>query len=271
VTDAPRFGRALEHDSVLHRRNPTVKLVVLLVVSTALLAPVDVATPLLVGALLLPAAAVVGRLPASTLARTALAFTPFAVSIFVVNAVTREGTVVARVAGFEVTGTGLTVGASLALRTLVVGLLAFVLTATTDGPRLMTSLHQHARLPAHVTYAILAGYRVLEGLPGAWTTIRRAQAVRDPGRRRGTPLPRDPASLARAAFALLVGALRQGERLATSLQLRGLGSGPRTVHRPVPLGPADAALAAVALGACGLALVVTWRLGWLVTWGTLAG
>ncbi|MBT0994711.1 energy-coupling factor transporter transmembrane protein EcfT [Cellulomonas sp. DKR-3] len=271
MSGAPRFGRALEHDSVLHRRNPTVKLVVLLVVSTVLLVPVDVATPLLVGLLLVPAGAAAGRLPVRTLTRAALAFAPFALSILAVNAVTRDGPVVARVAGMEVTGTGLTVGTSLALRTLVVGLLAFVLTATTDGPRLMTSLHQHARLPAHVTYAVLAGYRVLEGLPEAWTTIRRAQAVRDPGRRRGAPLPRDPASLARAAFALLVGALRQGERLATSLQLRGLGSGPRTVHRPVPLGPADAVLAASALGTCALVVLVTWRLGWLLTWGTLAG
>lgn len=271
MTAPPGFGRALDHDSVLHRRNPTVKLAVLLVVGVALLVPVDVATPALVGLLLVPAAAVAGRLTAGTLVRAALAFLPFALSILAVNAVTRDGAVVARAAGFEVTTTGLAVGASLALRTLVVGLLAFAFTATTDGPRLMTSLHQHARLPAHVTYAVLAGYRVLEGLPDAWTTIRRAQAVRDPARRRGAPLPRDPASLARAAFALVVGALRQGERLATSLQLRGLGSGPRTVHRPVPLGAADAGLAAIALGACGLVLLVTWRLGVLVTWGTLAG
>ncbi len=260
-----RFGRALAHDSVLHRRNPTVKLVVLLAVSSALLVPVDVATPALVGLLLVPAAALAGRLPARTLATACAAFAPFAASLLAVNAVTRDGDVLARVAGLEVTRTGLVVGTSLAIRTLVVGALAVVFTATTDGPRLMTSLHQHARLPARVTYAILAGYRVLEGLPEAWTTIRRAQAVRDPSRRRGAPLPRDPASLARAAFALLVGALRQGERLSVTLQLRGLGAGPRTVLRPVPLAAADAALALVALGACGLALLASWRAGWLLT------
>lgn len=263
------FGRALAHDSVLHRRNPTVKLVVLLVVSSVLLVPVDLATPALVGLLLVPAAAVAGRLPARTLATACAAFAPFAVSLLAVNAVTRDGEVLARLAGLEVTRTGLLVGTSLALRTLVVGALAVVFTATTDGPRLMTSLHQHARLPARVTYAILAGYRVLEGLPDAWTTIRQAQAVRDPSRRRGDPLPRDPRSLARAAFALLVGALRQGERLAVTLQLRGLGSGPRTVLRPVPLAAADAALAAVALGACALVLVVSWRAGWLLTWSAV--
>lgn len=266
---APRFGRALEHDSVLHRRNPTVKLLVLLAVSSVLLVPVDIATPSLVGLALVPAAVAAGRLPVRTLATTCAAFAPFACSLLAVNAVTREGEVVAQVAGLEVTRTGLVVGASLAVRTLVVGALAVVFTATTDGPRLMTSLHQHARLPARVTYAILAGYRVLEGLPDAWTTIRRAQAVRDPTRRRGAPLPRDPASLGRAAFALLVGALRQGERLATTLQLRGLGSGPRTVHRPVRLGLADAVLVLVALGVCALVVAATSWAGWLLTWSTL--
>ena len=264
-----RFGQALSHDSVLHRRNPTVKLVVLLAVSCVLLAPVDVATPTLVGVLLVPAAAIAGRVPVRTLTTTAAAFAPFALSLLAVNAVTREGEVLARVAGLEVTRVGLVVGASLALRTIVVGALTVVFTATTDGPRLMTSLHQHARLPAPVTYAVLAGYRVLEGLPESWTTIRRAQAVRDPTRTRGAPLPRDPGSLARAAFALLVGALRQGERLSITLQVRGLGAGPRTVLRPVPLGAADAVLALVALGTCALASLASWRCGWLLTWSTL--
>ncbi|WP_421741064.1 energy-coupling factor transporter transmembrane component T [Cellulomonas sp.] len=96
---------------------------------------------------------------------------------------------------------------------------------------------------------MLAGYRVLEDLPERWTTIRQAQSVRDPRRRAGTP-PRDPGSLTRAAFTLLVVALRQGERMAIAMETRGLGSGPRTVHRPVALDHRDALFAAVVLGAC---------------------
>ena len=158
-----------------------------------------------------------------------------------VNAVTRDGAALAVVAGLEVTSTGVSIGASLALRTVLVGTLAVAFTLTTDGARLMTSLHQHARLGARPTFAVLAGYRVLEDLPERWTTIRRAQSVRDPRHRPGA-LPRDPGSLLRAAFTLLVVALRQGERLAIAMETRGLGSGPRTVHRPVRLGRRDAAV-----------------------------
>ena len=107
---------------------------------------------------------------------------------------------------------------------------------------------------------MLAGYRVLEDLPERWTTIRQAQSVRDPRLRRGT-LPRDAGSLSRAAFTLLVVALRQGERMAIAMETRGLGSGPRTVHRPVALDRRDAVFAALVLGVCLLVVLVSWRSG----------
>ncbi|MBO3083964.1 energy-coupling factor transporter transmembrane component T family protein [Cellulomonas fengjieae] len=262
------LGQALPHDSVLHRRNPTVKLAVFLVVSLVLLVPVDPWTPLALLLLALPAVACAGRIPLPVLGRAALLFGPFACSLLAVNAVTRDGPVVADVAGLQATSTGLAIGVALALRTVLVGTLAVAFSLTTDGARLMTSLHQHARLGARPTFAVLAGYRVLEDLPQRWTTIRQAQSVRDPRHRAGR-LPRDPASLARAAFALLVVALRQGERMAIAMETRGLGSGPRTVHRPVALDRRDAVFAVVVLSVCGLVVLASWRAGVLRTWSTV--
>jgi energy-coupling factor transporter transmembrane protein EcfT len=261
------LGRALAHDSVLHRRNPTVKLAVLLVVSLLVLVPVDPWTPLVLLALAAPAVVHAGRIPWSALGRATLLLAPFAFSLLAVNAVTRDGPVVAEVLGLEVTRTGVQVGAALAARTVLVGTLAVAFTLTTDGARLMTSLHQHARLGARPTFAVLAGYRVLEDLPERWTTIRQAQSVRDPRLRPGA-LPRDARSLARAAFTLLVVALRQGERMAIAMETRGLGSGPRTVHRPVALDRRDAVFAGIVLGACLLVVLLSWRAGVLRTWAT---
>ena len=278
------FGRALPHDSALHRRNPTVKLAVFFVVSLVLLVPVDPWTPLALLVVTVPAVVGAGRIPWRTLGRAAALFAPFALSLLTVNAVTRDGPVIARILGLEATSTGLSIGAALALRTVLVGTLAVVFTLTTDGARLMTSLHQHAGLGARPTFAVLAGYRVLEDLPERWTTIRQAQSARDPRRRPGT-LPRDAASLARAAFGLLVVALRQGERMAIAMETRGLGSGlgsrpgtrpsirpgtrPRTVHRPVALDCRDAVFALVVLGTCALVVLASWRAGILQTWATV--
>lgn len=285
----PGFGRPLAHDSVLHRRNPTVKLAVLLVVSTVLLAVVDPWTPLALWLLALVAVAWAGRIPWRLLLRAQLVFGPFALSILAVNCVTRDGPVVAAVGPFEVTGPGLAIGLSLMLRTLLVGTLSVAYVLTTDGARLMTSLHQHVRLGARPTYAVLAGYRMLEQLPERWTTIRLAQAAREPARadrrgsaptsgRRGRPgraggrrLPASPRALARAAFTLLVVTLRQAERMAIAMETRGLGAGPRTVHAPVALDRRDAAFAAVTVGVCVAVIATAARLGVLASWGATPG
>lgn len=272
----PGFGRPLAHDSVLHRRNPTVKLAVLLVVSVLVLGVVDPWTPLALWVLALGAVARAGRVPWRLLLRAQLLFGPFALSVLAVSCVTRDGPVVAVLGPFQVTGPGLTIGLSLMLRTLLVGTLSVAFVLTTDGARLMTSLHQHLRLGARPTYAVLAGYRMLEQLPERWVTIRLAQAAREPaphpdrpraGRLRPGGLPVSPRALARAAFTLLVVTLRQGERMAVAMETRGLGAGPRTVHAPVALDARDAVLALVTLGTCGAVLAATAWLGVLVSWG----
>jgi energy-coupling factor transporter transmembrane protein EcfT len=113
-----------------------------------------------------------------------------------------------------------------------------------------------------VAYALLAAYRLLDDLPARWNTIVRAHAVRIPGRAPGRS-PRSPRFLARAAFTLLVVSLRQAERLATTLELRGLGTGPRTTWKPTPVDRGDWLLLAVVLGGLVAVLVVSAARGWL--------
>ena len=263
----PAFGRALPHDSALHRRNPTVKLVVLLLLSTGVVAVFDPWTPAALYLVALPSVLLAGRIPWRVLASAQLFFAPFALSILVVNAVTRPGEPVA-VGPLEATDLGLTVGLSLMARTMLVGLLSTTFVLTTDGARLMTSLHQHARLGSRGTYAVLAGYRMLEQLPERWATIRQAQSARDV-RRPGAGPPRSPRALARASFTLLVVTLRQSERLATAMETRGLGSGPRTVFRPVELGRGDAVFAVVTLGVASAVVALSAATGVLASWGAL--
>ncbi|MBB2921359.1 energy-coupling factor transporter transmembrane component T [Cellulomonas cellasea] len=247
------FGRPLAHDSVLHRRNPTVKLAVLLVVSTVLLAVVDPWTPLALWVLALVAVARAGRIPWRLLLRAQLLFGPFAVSILAVNCVTRDGPVVGVLGPFEVTGPGLAIGLSLMLRTLLVGTLSVAFVLTTDGARLMTSLHQHVRLGARPTYAVLAGYRMLEHLPERWTTIRLAQAAREPGRARlrgPAPVGRRPARTGRAQQD---DSARQDDSAWQDAAARRDGRARRGGGTRLPVSPRALARAAFAL------LVVTLR------------
>lgn len=262
----PAFGRPLAGDSVLHRRDPTVKLGVLLVICLALTAVTDPITPAVLYLLTWPVALAAGRIPAGTLLRAHLPFAAFALSLLMVNAFSRPGQAVAYLGPVAISAEGLSIGAGLAIRTLFIGVASVTFVLTTDGARLMTSLHQHLRLDGRFAYAVLAGYRLLEQLPETWSTIRAAQAARDP-RRRG--VSRSPRALLRAAFTLLVTSLRRAERMSIALETRGLGADRRTIAAPSPLGRADALLAVTALGSTAVVLLASWQAGTLRGLGAL--
>ena len=229
-------------DSPLARRNPTVKFALLVVVSLALLFVFEPLTPAVLYVVALLAVVAGSGIGPRLLLLGHLPFVGVAVGLLLVNALSRPGTEIARLGLLRVTEEGVEVGAALGLRTLVIGVLALGFVVSTDGVRLMTSLHQHARLGLRFTYAVLAGYRTLEELPREWQLIRHAHAVRTrPGSGGGV------SGFARAGFALLVVSLRRGERLAMALESRGLGLAPRTIWRPVALTGADAVFAAASL------------------------
>ncbi|MEJ5868244.1 energy-coupling factor transporter transmembrane component T [Pseudokineococcus sp. 5B2Z-1] len=255
--------------SVLARRDPVVKLAHVLAVSLGALLVLDPVTPAVLYALGLVGAVLGARVPPRTLAVAHAPFVAFAVGQVLVNALSRPGVVVASPGPLRVTVEGLEVGVALGLRTLLVGVLAIAFVASTSPVRLMTSLQQNARLSPRVTYAVLAGYRMLQEMPREWDVLRAAHAVRAPLRRDGTPV-RSPRVLLGAVFGLLVVSVRKGERMSQSLEQRGLGLEPRTTWRPSPLSRGDAVMAVVVVGAVVVVLGASAALGVLEGPGTLS-
>jgi len=246
--------------SWLAARNPSVVLALLTALSGLTLLLTDPFALAVLYAVLALAVLPAARLRPWRFLRAQLPFVAFGVGLLTVNALARPGEVVWPDLPVRVTAEGLTIGAALALRTLVIGAGAVAFVATVEPRRLMVSLVQHARVSPRYAYALLAGYRLLGVLPQQWRTITRAHAVRAPlrerGRRRGRPRL-GVRALGRCAFTLLVTSIRSAERIAFALESRGLGSGPRTVWRPVALGWPDAALVgAVTLVAVGVLVLV---------------
>src|SRR5690606_9721206 len=159
---------SIHADSPLARRNPAVKLGLLTAVSLVAVFLLDPVTPAALYVLALAAVAASVRAPARTLALAHIPFALFAVGILVVNVLTRPGTVLWQAGPLRVTAEGLEIGAALAIRTLLIGVLAVGFLLSTDGVALMTSLHQNVRLGPRLTYAVLAGYRMLQEMPREW-------------------------------------------------------------------------------------------------------
>jgi energy-coupling factor transport system permease protein len=237
----------------MRHRNPVAKLGAALLLTVVLLATVDPVTPAIVLAAELAVAPLFG-VRYRTLVRRAWPVLLSAAGVvlsLVLFAAERTGAKLVELGPFDIT-TGLLVTAlALSLRLLAVGLPGVLVFASTDPTDLTDALVQNTKAPPRFAIGALAAFRLVPLLGAEWQQLslaRRARGV-EAGRLR---------LFASTAFALLVGAIRRGTRLAVAMDARGFDSGvPRTVARPQHLGPADAALIVGAVAVAGIALTVS--------------
>lgn len=139
----------------------------------------------------------------------------------------------------------MTVGISLAIRTILIGVISLVFIITTNPVALMTSLYQHKLLSAKVSDAVLTGFRIVQLLKHDWSLIIAAHTIRQPKLHKRRFLYYFKSRVQslhiyrKAFFALLINSIRRAKRIAYSLETRGLGLNPRTIWCPVSLTTVD--------------------------------
>ncbi len=147
-------------------------------------------------------------------------------------------------------------GATWGVRVLALALPGVLLVASTDPVRLADALTIHWRLSTRFAYGALAALRLVPLLATEWETIRLAR------RARGMDAGWNPVARVRlfgsTAFALLVGAIRRGTRLATAMDARGFDSGiARTNARGSVLRRRDAVVVVAAAAVCAAAVTLS--------------
>jgi energy-coupling factor transport system permease protein len=169
----------------------------------------------------------------------------------------RSGSVIVALGPIVVTTGVLGDALALSLRLVAISLPGIVIFATVDPTDLADALVQNLRTPARFAIGALAAFRLVPLLGAEWRLLTLAR------RARGIDAGRSPVAAARlfasTMFALLVGAIRRGTRLATAMDARGFDAGtPRSVARPQRFGLADATLvvAGAAVGAACVAVSV---------------
>ena len=233
----PTAGTALE------RINPVAQLTAIGVVTLVLLTSLDVVTPAVVVAAelcLLPAA---GLTSPRDLWRRTWPLLLGAGSVGLVNVLLSEDAVV-------VTGVGL------GLRVVGLALPGVLLVATTDPVRLADALTIHWHVPTRPAFGALAALRLVPLMVTEFESVRLAR------RARGVEAGRNPVARARLlggiVFALLVGAVRRGSRLATAMDARGFDSGiRRTNARGSRLHPRDAVFVGGTVVVCAAAVTLS--------------
>src|SRR5699024_2447952 len=155
----------IEHPSTLvepgalSRWNPSIKLISLFVLSVSLLFVWEPVRPALLWVVLVIVSLTIGNVPPRWLMFAHIPFFAFGFGLFLVNVLAREEN-------------GAFIGAALAGRTLVIGVASILFLTSTSPVDLMRSLNQNLKLPASMTFAILAGYQLLLSLPREWQHIR---------------------------------------------------------------------------------------------------
>ncbi|MBM2621757.1 energy-coupling factor transporter transmembrane protein EcfT [Actinoplanes sp. LDG1-06] len=246
----------------LARRNPVAKLAAALLFSLPLIATLDPLTPAIALAIELALVPLFG-LRYATLARRAWPVLVASLGLLVTMVLfsaNRSGTLLLDLGPFDVTTGVLMSALGLILRLFAVAVPGVLVFATTDPTDLADALVQNAKAPARFAIGALAAFRLLPLLGAEWQMLTLAR------RARGVDAGRNPVAALRlfvsTAFALLVGALRRGGRLAVAMDARGFDSGiPRTYARRQSFQRADAALVAGAVLLSALALTVTITLG----------
>lgn len=159
-----------------------------------------------------------------------------------------SGLVLLRWGLVEISTGSLGLGVSTTLRVLAIGSPAIVLFRGLDATALGDGLAQLVRLPTRFVLGAIAGMRLAGLFLEDWRSVelaRRARGVGDRGRIR-----RLPGQL----FAILVLAIRRGTKLATAMEARSFGGGPRTWARPSRLTRADGTAWVVAVLIVGISL-----------------
>jgi energy-coupling factor transport system permease protein len=253
-------GRALA------RRNPVAKLAAALVFTLPLMATLDPLTPALALAIELAVLPLFG-LRYAQLARRAWPLVLAALGILVTMVLfsaSRTGTLLVSLGPLDITSGVLITALGLALRIFAIALPGVLVFATTDPTDLADALVQNAKAPARFAIGALAAFRLIPLLGQEWQMLTLAR------RARGVDAGRNPVAKLRlfvsTAFALLVGALRRGGRLAVAMDARGFDSGvPRTYARRQWFTAADTALLV------GAALLSTAALATTITLGLFRG
>jgi len=237
----------------LGRINPVAQLAAIVVVTVVLLTSLDVVTPAVVVAAelcLLPAA---GLTAPRVLWRRTWPLLLGAGSVALVNVLlSADATAPA--------------GVALGLRVVGLALPGVLLVATTDPVRLADALTLHWHVSTRFAFGALAALRLVPLLVGEFEAVRLARRAR--GIEARTPWAR-ARLFAGIGFALLVGAVRRGSRLATAMDARGFDSGiARTNARGSQLRARDALFVAGTVAVCAVAICASVLAG---AWHPLLG
>lgn len=266
MTSITQYGGSVgkSSGSYLERRNPVIKLLVVVLVALVLPFVFDPATPAAIFVTTLLAGRLLGRVGVRSQLRPLWIFVLAGIAILLANIFFNKGNAgspaLLHLGGVKITGPALWAAGTLWMRLLAFALLSLVFVRTTEPQRLILSLVHQLHLNYRVAYGTMVGYRMLPLLQTDYRTIRAAQRVRGVRERRG--VVHLWYRMRRYALPLLTGAVRRAGRTALAMDARAFGALPqRTYRERMKVTAADWLFVAAAVAITAVIVVALWRVG----------
>lgn len=217
----------------LSLRNPSIKLLALVLAALLLTFIFDPLTPAVLFLVTLLAGRYLGGLRFWRQIRPLLIFFVAGVAILLANIFFNKQNASAPpllwIGPVKITGPALRAAGTLWLRLMCFALLSLVFVRTTSPQDLILSLVHQLRLNYRVAFGTMVGYRMLPLLQSDYETIRAAQRVR--GVREAHGLLHLGERLRRYAIPLLAGSVRKAGRVAIAMDARAFGAFRKRTYR----------------------------------------
>lgn len=228
--------------SYLHRRNPTIKLLAVVLAALVLTFIFDPVTPAVIFVITLLTGRFLGGLSVRSQLKPLWIFVIAGMAILLANVLFNKQNAVSPALLYlgpvKITGAALWAAGALWTRLLSFVLLSLVFVKTTEPQHLILSLVHQLHLNYRVAYATLAGYRMLPAFQSDYQTIRAAHKVRGVGEAAGWL--HVWSRTRRYAIPLLAGAVRKAGRVALAMDARAFGALPgRTYRERMVVGRSD--------------------------------
>lgn len=232
----------IETDSFLHRRNPMIKLGLIVVLTVIVCLSYFPVLPILTFLIFFGGTWIAGNIPLKDLSRRLLLFLVvsvlFMISMLLLRGLNEEPGIIYRLWFFRWTEQDIVQAVSLGFRILALVTMSMSFVLTTKPSNLILSLILQCKLSVVHGYATMATYRFLPELQSQVDSIHLAQEIR------GIPWNKGVWSRFTSPFRVMLPlfcvAARRGERVACAMESRGLGrDNERTFYRRVKTNKTD--------------------------------
>ncbi len=249
----------IEQDSLLHRRNPMIKLLVIAFMTVIVCVSYYPVLPIITFLLAFVTTWLAGKIPLDNLLKRLVLFFVvsflFMFSMLVLRGLDDEAGIVLQVWILKWTERDLVHGISLGFRILALVTLSMGFVLTTRPRDLVLSLIQQCHISVVHGYATMATYRFLPELQDHVESIHLAQEIR------GIPWNKGIVSRFTSPFRvflpLVCVAARRGERVACAMESRGLGrDNNRTFYKRTTITSADWLFLGVAVAVYMVIIIV---------------